>query len=393
MNLKLPMKLAFLLLSIPLLLLSVTRLSHAQTIKSSCNSIQQFDDIPNGHTFCVYIEYLLYQGVLSENPSYNPEDTLNRGQLAKMIVTSLQLPEDTSGDKFPDVPSNHTFFSPIMTLKNSGIIGGYPDGDFKPDNPVTRGALMKFIVNAAKHKNSGFFDSTINNINSEFNDVPNDHSFAPFIASAVGESNQISNDVAKIIKGYSDKTFRPDTNVTRGEVSKAIANTMKYTELQNASCSDFYCQAELTSKLESDLESYLFELINTSRISNGKGALVFSDGARTVAKSWSGTMAQAGELSHQSNLIETLNTQGVGANGAGENVGFHQVLVTSGKQGYFDAVKTIHNLMMAEVPPDDGHRQNILGESLDFTHIGTGMHIKEEDASRNSVWMTEDYYK
>jgi hypothetical protein len=57
-------------------------------------------------------------------------------------VTSLALAAST----FPDVPSNHPYYTAIGDLASRGIIGGYENGNFGPANQVTRQQFAKMIV-------------------------------------------------------------------------------------------------------------------------------------------------------------------------------------------------------------------------------------------------------
>jgi hypothetical protein len=50
---------------------------------------------------------------------------------------------------FRDVPVGSTFYSSVRCLACQGIVSGYADGTFKPDNLVTRGQLAKIVSNAA----------------------------------------------------------------------------------------------------------------------------------------------------------------------------------------------------------------------------------------------------
>src|SRR5262249_44493791 len=50
---------------------------------------------------------------------------------------------------FTDVPPTQPFYPYIQWLACRGIIGGYADGTFRPGATVTRGQLLKMVVNAA----------------------------------------------------------------------------------------------------------------------------------------------------------------------------------------------------------------------------------------------------
>ncbi len=50
------------------------------------------------------------------------------------------------GLTFSDVPANHPYRESIQDLADHGIINGYPNGTFRPDNPLSRQQFAKMIV-------------------------------------------------------------------------------------------------------------------------------------------------------------------------------------------------------------------------------------------------------
>jgi hypothetical protein len=49
------------------------------------------------------------------------------------------------GPSFVDVPPGHAFAAAIEWLASAGITSGHPDGTFRPDEPVSRQAMAKFL--------------------------------------------------------------------------------------------------------------------------------------------------------------------------------------------------------------------------------------------------------
>jgi len=107
---------------------------------------------------------------------------------------------------FSDVHPSDYFYNDVHVLFCMGAISGYSDGTFRPFNNTTRGQLSKIIVLA-----EGW--ALQNPQNPTFSDVPYGSAFYQYIETAVAHS---------IISGYADGTFRPNNNVTRGQLSKII---------------------------------------------------------------------------------------------------------------------------------------------------------------------------
>ena len=70
-----------------------------------------------------------------------------------------------STKQFSDVPSSKYFAEAVYDLAERNIIGGYPDGTFKPGNSITRGQaaaiIVKLMAGAAKHIVENFALPTI----------------------------------------------------------------------------------------------------------------------------------------------------------------------------------------------------------------------------------------
>ncbi len=70
--------------------------------------------------------------------------------ISAMVITPAGAISDTSewtsSNGFPDVPESHWAYDAIMHMSASGIICGYKDGTFRPDNAVTRSEFAKMMV-------------------------------------------------------------------------------------------------------------------------------------------------------------------------------------------------------------------------------------------------------
>ena len=127
--------------------------------------------------------------------------------------------------QFSDVPSTDTFYASIRCLACRGIVSGYSDGTFRPNNQVTRGQLAKIVSNAA-----GFSESVSGQT---FQDVPPSHTFYEFIQRLTTRG---------YMTGYAcggpgepcvsnRPYFRPNANATRGQTSKIVSNAAGYIEV------------------------------------------------------------------------------------------------------------------------------------------------------------------
>jgi hypothetical protein len=75
---------------------------------------------------------------------------------------------------------------------------------------------------------------------------------------------------------------------------------------------------------------------------------------------------------------------------AGENVGFYyKIPFFPATETIENSIKLMHDSMMAEIPPDDGHKKTILG---DYTHVGIGLELHREISSEsNALFLVTDF--
>lgn len=80
------------------------------------------------------------------------EQNVTRAQMAKMIATMLGTPGYVgSSSVFHDVPDAHWATQYIEYARANNIVGGFPDGSFKPEDNVTKDQVIKMVVCALKY--------------------------------------------------------------------------------------------------------------------------------------------------------------------------------------------------------------------------------------------------
>lgn len=110
---------------------------------------------------------------------------------------------------FQDIPSDHTNAEAIAYLQTWGIVQGYPDGTFRPKVLINRAEFTKILVGA-------FYPGEANGSEC-FKDVKTQW-FSAEVCFAKAKG---------IVVGYSDGTFRPETNVNLAEAAKIITRAAK----------------------------------------------------------------------------------------------------------------------------------------------------------------------
>lgn len=133
---------------------------------------------------------------------------------------------------------------------------------------------------------------------------------------------------------------------------------------------------------EQQIAKDVFQAINYARAAAGVPALKWSTLLVNGAHQHNLKMSAANTMSHQlpgePSIGTRITNDGVQWTWCGENIGW-----TSRTNS--DGALWLHNSMMAEQPPDDGHRKNIL--STHYTMVGIDIYID----SNHKLWLTEDF--
>lgn len=138
-----------------------------------------------------------------------PDLDITRAEVAAVFHRLLQEAHRGGSDipAFGDVPYGAWYGPAIGRLADLGIILGYSDGTFRPDNTITR---AEFAAIATR------FNALAPAGGIVFSDVPMTFWAVGFIHSAYAKG---------WVNGYDDGAFRPAQHITRAEAVK-IVNTM-----------------------------------------------------------------------------------------------------------------------------------------------------------------------
>ncbi len=116
-----------------------------------------FTDLSTSAYYYKAVVDLSDRGVIGGYPdgSFKPNQTVSRTQLAVMLVNANNVSSFASaGSSFIDVPKSHWAYSFISAAANAGYLGGYPDGSFKPEKEVSYNEALTMIVASLGYKMS-----------------------------------------------------------------------------------------------------------------------------------------------------------------------------------------------------------------------------------------------
>jgi hypothetical protein len=171
-----------------------------------------FEDVSADYWAYHYIRQIACSGIVTGygDGTFRPQNNITRGQLVKMIV----LAEDFAIispliPSFTDVPRSHTYYRFIETANSRRVVSGYSDHTFQPYKPVSRAQIAKIIVRAKRW-------SIVRPVTAPACDVSRTHWAADYIHTAM---------LRGVFTGYSDGCFHPDAPATRAQLAKVLASS------------------------------------------------------------------------------------------------------------------------------------------------------------------------
>lgn len=164
-----------------------------------------------GHWAQDSVMKLMEAGIISgyQDGSFKPERRISRAEFTVMLVKALKL--KTGGGKVFADTATHWAQDSIATAAAHGIISGYDENHFGPDDLVTREQAALIVTRATQAENS---DGELNFTDSE--------QISPWAKSGVAAAVS-----SGFLSGYPDNSFRPQTNMTRAEAAVILSKMLR----------------------------------------------------------------------------------------------------------------------------------------------------------------------
>ena len=139
-----------------------------------------------------------------EDGTIRPDASITRAEVAtifyRLLTDESREEMQSNVSKYPDVNTGNWFNTAVCTLTNGGILEGYEDGTFRPNEPISRAELATIICR---------FDSMFGEVEvtKGFDDVKG-HWAEKYVAFSAERG---------YVEGYDDGLFRPERDITRAE--------------------------------------------------------------------------------------------------------------------------------------------------------------------------------
>lgn len=180
---------------------------------SNANFFMKFSDLSSNHIFSPVILDLASRGLIKgkADGTFGVDENLTRAQVAVMLIRALGIETEARESAFIDVAEDYWAKSEIVAAAEAGILEGYGDGRYGPDDNLTRAQLSKMMANA--------FNISINSdYKVNFFDVSTSYWAKDSINALVSNG---------VVQGFGKGFFGPDKIATRGQFALYLSNSLK----------------------------------------------------------------------------------------------------------------------------------------------------------------------
>ncbi|MCH5209337.1 MAG: S-layer homology domain-containing protein [Oscillospiraceae bacterium] len=161
------------------------------------------------------IEALAAKGIVAGRSEtiFDPNANITRAEYAQILVGAIGLTSMSANSSFADVPTDAWYYHAVSVASYFGIVSGYGDGNFGPNNLITRQDMALMTMKAAQAT-----DKPLTAIRSyAFADADQVSAYAATAVQTLAD--------AGIINGVSETEFGPMLNATRAQAAKILYDT------------------------------------------------------------------------------------------------------------------------------------------------------------------------
>ena len=226
------------------------------TPNTNTNYKPDFQDLDSVEWARTAINGLAMRGMISGRDQYtfDPNANITRAEYCQILMGAINALNAKGESTFADVPSTAWYYNAVSVASQLGIVSGYGDGNFGPNDLITRQDMALMTYKTAKIMNK-----SLEPVNAEIT-FEDSHEISDYAFEAVMTLQK-----AGIINGMTDTTFEPHSNATRAQSAKVIFDTfvdaqeliLKYLKRTvHTDCSFLYFKSNLFYKYK-----YLFIIL------------------------------------------------------------------------------------------------------------------------------------
>lgn len=120
---------------------------------------KSFDDIGSKDaTMRKAIEVMAAKGIINgkDTGKFEPDSSINRSEFATLIVRAIYKYDSKAMAAFSDIETKAWYYPFVASAKKEGIINGYPDNTFKPQNIINKQEIITICASVLNNE-KGFY--------------------------------------------------------------------------------------------------------------------------------------------------------------------------------------------------------------------------------------------
>lgn len=178
-----------------------------------------FSDVSAGTWYHEAVDFVLRNGLMSGygDGLFGPNDALTRAELAQILYNKEGKPAVTGGSGFTDVVGGAWYTPAVTWAAANGIVVGCDNGKFGPNDNITREQLAVMLWRYAKFK--GYDTAQGGMVIREFSDYESIPGYAMDAMTWAVNTG--------VIGGYEDQTLRPQADATRAQAAQMFKNFLE----------------------------------------------------------------------------------------------------------------------------------------------------------------------
>ena len=285
-------------------------------------------DVPANAWYHDDVAWALRDGCMTgySNGSFGPKDVLTRGQFAAILYRLAKEPPVYYSGGFSDIGKGRYYAAAVLWASGQGILTGYDQSRFGPDDPITREQLAVILFRYAKYAGA------------EVRKTGNLTDYADGKTVAVYAKNGVAYAVAAgLLQGDRDGKLNPKGIATRGEIAAVLhrftaalqegkdsgelvvcIDPGHYHNATVLSCEDgsTYCEGDVTLEIAQALQQILREKYGISSYLTRTTGDILIDGHKNGNLDGA-YLRLRGELARDANLFVSIHTNGNSENANG----------------------------------------------------------------------------
>jgi len=201
----------------------VTITAAMKAVSASCPRdktcpIAAFDDASAEAWYHDGVHYCLENGLMTGygNGRFGPNDTLTRAMLAQILYDQAGKPAVSGASPFDDVAKGKWYAKAVLWAEQNGIVGGYGNGSFGPEDPITREQLAAMLYRYEQSQGGGFKGQWMFLLDFNDREEVSEWAYGPMCWMTMHG----------IVNGKGNKILDPKGSATRAEVAAMLMRYM-----------------------------------------------------------------------------------------------------------------------------------------------------------------------